>query len=81
MARKMTIVSDDEALHTAVTATAARSQRPAKDMVAGARTVFLEATIAGHNGMLRRPRCAGESPIDRSLREPGLARGEGLPGR
>lgn len=83
MARKMTIVFDDEQLYTALKVEAARSHRPAKDIVAEALTVFFEATPEEHSAMLRRARRRGEddSPVERVLQELGLARGEGLPAR
>lgn len=77
MARRMTIVFDDEELYTALKVAAARSHRPAKDIVADALEVFFEATPEEHNSILARARIKGVArngrpDIDRLLEELGL---------
>lgn len=77
MARRMTIVFDDEELYTALKVAAARSHRPAKDIVADALEVFFEATAEEHNSILARARIkgvarSGRPDVDRLLEELGL---------
>jgi hypothetical protein len=74
----MTIVFDDEELYTALKVEAARTHRPAKDIVADALAVFFEATGDEYHAILSRARrkgaANGPAHGDRLLEELGLAR-------
>lgn len=79
MARRMTIVFDDEELYTTLKVEAAKSHRPAKDIVAVALQLFFEATQDEHESILTRARVKdfarrGGSDVDRVLVELGLKR-------
>ena len=79
MTRRMTIVFDDEDLYTALKVQAARSHRPAKDIVAVALQMFFEATPDEHESILTRARVKdyarrGGADVDRILEELGLKR-------
>jgi len=56
MSRRMTIVFDDEVLYTALKVEAARTHRPAKDIVAEALHFLFEATPGEQESILRRVR-------------------------
>ena len=79
MARRMTVVFDDEELYTALKVAAARTHRPAKDLVADALGMYFRA-IDGLDGTQSaasagRTTIAGaESRVDRLLQELGLGR-------
>jgi hypothetical protein len=74
MPRRMTIVFDDEALYTALKVEAARTHRPAKDIVADALHLLFEATPDEHAAILDRVRSRNGAPvdIDRLLAQLGL---------
>lgn len=79
MARRMTIVFDDEELYTTLKVEAAKSHRPAKDLVADALTLMFEATRDEHEAIMMRARMKGfarqgGAPVERILQELGLAR-------
>lgn len=79
MSRRMTIVFDDEALYTTLKVEAARTHRPAKDIVAAALELLFEATPDERRALLDRARVrAGEAgdaaAVDRLLEELGLRR-------
>ncbi len=79
MPRRMTIVFDDEELYTTLKVEAAKSHRPAKDIVAVALQLFFEATQDEHESILTRARVKdyarrGGSDVDRVLVELGLKR-------
>jgi hypothetical protein len=83
MARRMTIVFDDEELYTALKVEAAKTHRPAKDLVAEALTLLFEATREEQEAIRMRARMKefarqGGTPVERILEELGLAR-EGTP--
>ena len=86
MSRRMTIVFDDEELYTALKVAAARSHRPAKDLVAEALTLLFEATVEEQRTIMLRSRMKGfaregGAPVQQILRELGLARDEAPAGR
>jgi len=56
MARRMTIVFDDEELYTTLKVEAARTHRPAKDIVADALELLFEATRDEHDAIRTRSR-------------------------
>lgn len=56
MSRRMTIVFDDEELYTALKVEAARSHRPAKDIVADALEMLFEATGDERDAIITRAR-------------------------
>jgi hypothetical protein len=64
MSRRMTIVFDDEDLYTALKVQAARTHRPAKDIVADALEILFEATADEQASILRRVRARHAAPID-----------------
>jgi len=75
----MTIVFDDEELYTTLKVEAAKSHRPAKDLVADALTLMFEATRDEHEAIMMRARMKGfarqgGAPVERILQELGLAR-------
>lgn len=79
MSRRMTIVFDDEELYTALKVEAAKSHRPAKDLVADALTLMFEATRDEHETILMRARMKGfarhgGAPVEKILEELGLTR-------
>jgi hypothetical protein len=83
MAKRMTIVFDDEELYTALKVEAARTHRPAKDIVADALALLFEATRDEHDAILTRSRMKafarrGGPDVDRVLEELGLKRTEAL---
>jgi hypothetical protein len=79
MSRRMTIVFDDEELYTALKVEAARSHRPAKDLVADALALLFESTREEHDTILMRAPMKeyarqGGAPVERILEELGLAK-------
>jgi len=74
----MTIVFDDEALYTALKVEAARTHRPAKDIVADALHILFDATPAECDALLERARNHGAErrgvAVERILEELGLRR-------
>jgi hypothetical protein len=75
----MTIVFDDEELYTALKVEAARTHRPAKDLVADALLLMFEATREEHDTILMRARMKGYAkqggtPVEKILAELGLAK-------
>lgn len=80
MRRRMTIVFDDEQLYTQLKVEAARSHRPAKDLVADALCLLFEASPdelrvigARARARARRSSDAGNA-VDDVLRQLGLAK-------
>jgi hypothetical protein len=70
----MTIVFDDEELYTALKVEAARSHRPAKDIVAEALVMLFEASRRGQDVAAQLNRAPGdargdESAVDEILKE------------
>ena len=79
MARRMTIVFDDEDLYTALKVEAARTHRPAKDIVAEALEMLFEASKDEQESILTRSRMRsfakrGGPDVERVLEELGLKR-------
>ncbi|MBI5285354.1 MAG: hypothetical protein HY874_09695 [Chloroflexi bacterium] len=79
MSRRMTIVFDDEELYTALKVAAARTHRPAKDLVADALQLMFEATSDEHATILMRARMkayakVGGTPVEKILEELGLTK-------
>ena len=75
MAKRMTIVFDDENLYTELKVAAARTHRPAKDIVAEALQLFFEATPDEYAAIVARTRMSrGTSDLDGVLQELGLKR-------
>jgi len=79
MARRMTIVFDDEELYTTLKVEAAKTHRPAKDIVADALHLIFEATSEEHDTILMRARMKGYArqggtPVERILEELGLTK-------
>lgn len=79
MAKRMTIVFDDEELYTNLKVAAARSHRPAKDIVATALELYFEANPDEHDAILTRARMKqyarrGGPAVERVLEELGLKR-------
>jgi hypothetical protein len=79
MSRRMTIVFDDEELYTALKVEAAKTHRPAKDLVADALALLFESTREEHDTILMRARMKeyarrGGAPVEKILEELGLAR-------
>lgn len=79
MARRMTIVFDDEELYTALKVQAARTHRTAKDIVADALQIMFEATPEEQDALLMRARMRayarqGGTPVEKILEELGMAR-------
>ena len=77
MTRRMTIVFDDEELYTALKVEAARTHRPAKDIVADALSLLFEATPEEHDSILTRARMRtfarrGGPDIEKMLAELGM---------
>ncbi|MBM2826486.1 MAG: hypothetical protein HW403_550 [Dehalococcoidia bacterium] len=78
MARRMTIVFDDEELYTAIKVEAARTHRPAKEIVAEAVRQWLEGQedvedIAISQERMAAYRREGGIPLEEVLRERGLS--------
>jgi len=78
MRRRMTIVFDDEQLYTQLKVEAARSHRPAKDLVADALCLLFEASpdelsAIGARARVRRSSDAGNA-VDDVLRQLGLTK-------
>lgn len=79
MTRRMTVVFDDEELYTALKVDAARTHRPAKDIVADALAIYFEATQDECEALLQRSREQGGArrarpAVERVLQELGLDR-------
>lgn len=75
MSRRMTIVFDDEELYTQLKVEAARSHRPAKDLVADALCLLFEATADEHEVIRARARTKRRSgAVDGILQQLGLAK-------
>ena len=75
----MTVVFDDEALYTTLKVEAARTHRPAKDIVAEALCLLFESTPAERDAILDRLSSADSVPnapasVERVLAELGLSR-------
>jgi hypothetical protein len=75
----MTIVFDDEELYTTLKVEAAKTHRPAKDIVADALHLIFEATSEEHDTILMRARMKGYArqggtPVERILEELGLTK-------
>ncbi|HXK34481.1 MAG TPA: hypothetical protein VNM91_10760 [Dehalococcoidia bacterium] len=84
MPRRMTIVFDDEALYTQLKVEAARTHRPAKDIVARALAMLFEATPEEQDAILVRARMRGFAreggpAVEKLLESLGLAK-ERTPG-
>jgi hypothetical protein len=82
----MTIVFDDEELYTALKVEAAKTHRPAKDIVADALHLIFEATTDEHDTILMRSRMKGYArrggtPVEKVLEELGLAKDRPLEAR
>jgi hypothetical protein len=80
----MTIVFDDEELYTALKVEAAKTHRPAKDLVADALLLLFEATSEEHDTILMRARMRGYAkqggtPVEKILAELGLTRDTAVP--
>ncbi len=76
MSRRMTIVFDDEDLYTQLKVEAARSHRPAKDLVAEALCLLFESTAEEHATIRARARTKhrGGAPVGDILQQLGLAK-------
>lgn len=76
MTRRMTIVFDDEELYTQLKVEAARSHRPAKDLVAEALCLLFEATTDESDTIRARARTKRRSgaPVQDILQQLGLAK-------
>ena len=79
MSRRMTIVFDDEELYTALKVEAAKTHRPAKDLVADALALLFESTREEHDTILMRARMRGYAlkggaPVEKILAELGLTK-------
>ena len=79
MARRMTVVFDDEELYTNLKVAAARSHRPAKEIVAEALELLFEATPDERDAIGARARMKayarrGGPAVERVLQEMGLRR-------
>ncbi len=79
MSRRMTIVFDDEELYTALKVEAAKTHRPAKDLVADALALLFESTAEEHATILMRARMRGYArkggaPVEKILAELGLTK-------
>jgi plasmid stability protein len=79
MARRMTIVFDDEELYTTLKVHAARHHRPAKEIVAEALELLFEASDEERDSILTRSRVRtyarrGGPSVDGLLQELGLKR-------
>ncbi|MEX2246015.1 MAG: hypothetical protein WEC75_04945 [Dehalococcoidia bacterium] len=77
MARRMTIVFDDEELYTTLKVEAAKTHRTAKDIVAEALAMLFEATPDEQDSILMRSRLRGVArrggpAVDQILEELGL---------
>jgi hypothetical protein len=75
----MTIVFDDEELYTALKVEAARSHRPAKDLVAQALEMLFEASPEERDAIITRSRMKayarrGGPAVSKVLEELGLSR-------
>lgn len=86
MTRRMTIVFDDEELYTALKVEAAKTHRPAKDIVADALHLIFEATAEEHDTILMRSRMKGYArqggtPVEKILEELGLTNDRPLEAR
>ena len=77
MSRRMTIVFDDEELYTQLKVEAARSHRPAKDLVAEALCLLFEATPDEHAAIRSRARnrhAADGAAVEDILQQLGFAK-------
>jgi hypothetical protein len=79
MSRRMTIVFDDEDLYTTLKVEAAKTHRPAKDLVADALALLFESTREEHDTILMRARMRGYArrggaPVEKILAELGLTK-------
>ena len=78
MSRRMTIVFDDEELYTQLKVEAARSHRPAKDLVAEALCLYFGASPGARRSMRPRALATRSAPransVDGILQELGLAK-------
>ncbi len=79
MSRRMTIVFDDEELYTTLKVEAAKTHRPAKDLVADALALLFESTPEEHATILMRARMRGYArkggtPVEKILAELGLTK-------
>ena len=80
MARRMTVIFDDEELYTALKVEAARRSRPAKDIVAEAVREWLELQedeedLKVHRERMEEYRREGGIPHEEVMRERGLPSG------
>ena len=79
MSKRMTIVFDDEELYTTLKVEAARSHRPAKDLVADALAMLFVASPEEVDNILMRARMRnaarrGGPAVEQILQELGLAK-------
>ena len=77
MSRRMTIVFDDEELYTRLKVAAARTHRPAKDIVAEALCAYFEATSESDGEQATaavRRSTAPDNTVAAVLRDLGLAK-------
>ena len=77
MSRRMTIVFNDEELYTRLKVAAARTHRPAKDIVAEALCLYFEATDqpdGGHAHAAVQTTPAPNEAVEAVLRDLGLAK-------
>lgn len=86
MSRRMTVVFDDEDLYTKLKVEAARTHRPAKDLVAEALALLFEATIDEHDTIRMRARmkqyARSGGAVEDILQQLGLAKeASGSPAR
>ncbi len=77
MSRRMTIVFDDEELYTRLKVAAARTHRPAKDIVAEALSAYFETTAepdSEQTSPLPRRSAGADNTVAAVLRDLGLAK-------
>ena len=79
MSRRMTIVFDDEELYTQLKVEAARTHRPAKDIVAEALNTFFEAPAGEQDAArtrsgVKHKATPGDATVDNILEQLGLAK-------
>jgi plasmid stability protein len=77
MSRRMTIVFDDEELYTRLKVSAARTHRPAKDIVAEALCAYFETTAdpdSEHGSSVARRSAGPDNTVAAVLRDLGLAK-------
>ena len=77
MSRRMTIVFDDEELYTRLKVAAARTHRPAKDIVAEALCAYFETTAetdGEHGAPASRSSASPDNTVAAVLRDLGLAK-------